>query len=107
MHLGSGTAERLCAALIQGSAVFGGNLITSAVAGLVLANGLLLSGAALAAVLFPSAVLVLGPADDDLEEDVARLSDSAERRGVLPAVDEQVWMFGIALGIRSTRRAQV
>jgi hypothetical protein len=67
MHVGSGAAERLCAALILGGAVFGGVFVTSAVAGLVLAKGLLLSSVALAAVLVPSAILILGPADDDLE----------------------------------------
>jgi hypothetical protein len=67
MHLGSGTAERLCAALILSGAVFGSAFAASVVAGVGVAVGLVLSGAAMTVAFVSSAVLILGPSDEDVE----------------------------------------
>jgi hypothetical protein len=88
MHLGSGTAERICASLILGGASFGGTLVLASALGLSVVYGLLLAGTALLVVIVPSAILILGPPDSELEIAVAAIRRQlAKARQLEPARD--------------------
>jgi hypothetical protein len=68
MHLGQGTVERLCAALLLAAAFFlVGFVVAILVARIGPAYALALAGGALVVVFLPGALLVLGPSDEELE----------------------------------------
>jgi hypothetical protein len=91
MHLGHGTVERLCAALVLAAAFFSvGFFVTALVARIGPAYALTLAGGALAVVFLPGSLLVLGPSDEELEERRAALREHlAEARVAQEALDEE------------------
>jgi hypothetical protein len=93
MHLGSGAGERFCAALVLGGAFFLVFLIVAIACRLGPAQTFAPAALALAAVLIPSAVLILGPNDDDLEAQrhkVARQLAAARQAQAARAAEEEV-----------------
>jgi hypothetical protein len=66
LYLGTGTATRLCAALIVGSLCFGVLLCAAAALGLTVGAVLVLAIAVFGFVTLPLAVLVLGPTDNQV-----------------------------------------
>ena len=81
MRFGTGTTERLCASFIAGSLFFGIFLAGSILGGIAVGNGILLAAIAFAAVIVPSAALILGPPDESLDRAIAFATvDVAEAR---------------------------
>lgn len=82
LQLGSGIAERLCAAIMLGFVFFVGSLTISATNDVPVTNGLILAASALLAVLVPSLFLILGPPDEDIETHIplvaARLAEARQ-----------------------------
>jgi hypothetical protein len=84
MPLGSGTAGRLCAAMALASAFFVGLLVVAIATQISPVYALSLAGGVFAAILLPSAVLLLGPSDKDLEARwVMLLEDLVSARAAL------------------------
>lgn len=90
-QFGSGTAERLAAGLVLAAVFFLGLLGVGALAGWPLPTALLLGGVALGSALITSAVLVLGPSDEELVCTHANATeDLAEARAIAVNLREQI-----------------
>jgi hypothetical protein len=116
MHLGSGTAARLCAALVLGTVFCLGLLIVALVARISAVYALSLAAGVPAVVFLSSAFLLLGPSDEELEEQetvlsnnlaVARIADEAlkEKEAAL-AKEEEVRMRAEAARARAVAEAE-
>jgi hypothetical protein len=106
MRLGTGTGERLCAALILGVFFFLALLVVSLIARFETQSGLLLAGGALVAIFIPNAILILGSSDESLETNRRQMELRLGKARELAAIERADAEGAAALAAEHARRKE-